>query len=200
MVLQLCRLLRGFTHPGSYFRADLTSSEAATAAPGSAAPVGPDGGSNELTLFSVDQFSDEINALLDVTLCKGLLEKLTQALHDCLFSANDPDADELDDEMEAAVQHFDAGGAGFLDPDDQNSGGAVIGGGLVALGGGVLGTHRLLDQHEHFAVASVNGFLQNLYLYGTKGTAEYQQHLLSDTSLISYGSISESHHNGATRR
>jgi hypothetical protein len=168
MLLQLCRLLRGFTHPGSYFRHQIPPSSSSSLADA----VGADGGSNELTLFSVDQFSDEINALLSLTLSSGLLEKLTLALHGCLFASEDAEEDEGD--------LLDSEG----DLDNEARSGHWGGGGLVALAGGALGTHRLLDQHEHFALASVNGFLHNIYLYGTKGTAEYQQHLLSDTTLI----------------
>ena len=132
MVLQLCRLLRGFTHPGSYFRAtppSVSSSSAYSASSSgshsanfssssssSPSKVAAGGGSNELTLFSVDQFSDEINSLLDLTLSKGLLEKLTVALHDCLFT-ND-DTDEYGDEDDDGGG--DGGGRGFDDGDDHD--------------------------------------------------------------------------------
>ena len=78
-----------------------------------------------MTLFSVDQFSDEINALLSLTLSSGLLEKLTLALHGCLFASEDAEEDEGD--------LLDSEG------DLDNEGEAAIGGGgLVALAGGAL--------------------------------------------------------------
>ena len=48
LLLQVCRLLRGFTHPGTYF--DSTE------------------GSTELALYSVEKFAEEMDALLDITL------------------------------------------------------------------------------------------------------------------------------------
>lgn len=63
LLLQICRLLRGFTHPGTYFET-----------------VG-----EELALFSVEQFAAEMDTLLEITLRSNLVEKLSMALYDCLF-------------------------------------------------------------------------------------------------------------------
>ena len=68
LLLQICRLLRGFTHPGTYFEAKENE---------------------ELTLFSVEKFADEMDTLLDITLRSRLVEKLSVALYDCLFELED---------------------------------------------------------------------------------------------------------------
>lgn len=68
LLLQICRLLRGFTHPGTYFEAK------------------EDG---EIELLSVERFSDEMDILLDITLRSRLVEKLSVALYDCLFEHED---------------------------------------------------------------------------------------------------------------
>lgn len=72
MLLQICRLLRGFTHPGTYFS---TQSE-------------------DILLYSVEKFASEIDKLLEITICSGLVEKLSIALYDCLFEDNDDSNDE----------------------------------------------------------------------------------------------------------
>jgi len=44
---------------------------------------------------------------------------------------------------------------------------------------------RLLDAHEHGAVASVNEFCQNLYLYGSGPLVErHQECLLTNSAII----------------
>ena len=63
LLLQICRLLRGFTHPGTYFEAV----------------------EGELALFSVENFSEEMSGLLTITLRSSLVEKLSSALFECLF-------------------------------------------------------------------------------------------------------------------
>ena len=68
LLLQICRLLRGFTHPGTYFEAK-------------------EGG--EVELLSVERFADEMDILLDITLRSRLVEKLSVALYDCLFEQED---------------------------------------------------------------------------------------------------------------
>jgi hypothetical protein len=68
LLLQICRLLRGFTHPGTYFEAK-------------------EGG--EVELLSVERFADEMDILLDITLKSRLVEKLSVALYDCLFEQED---------------------------------------------------------------------------------------------------------------
>lgn len=78
MILQLARLLRGFTHPTAYFNA-----------------MQSDDG--DLTLYSVDQFSDEINGLLVMSLETELVQKLSAALYDTLFGETDELLDEEDD-------------------------------------------------------------------------------------------------------
>jgi len=67
LLMQICRLLRGFTHPGTYFEA----SEA------------------EIALHSIERFGEEMDTLLDITLKSRLVEKLSVALYDCLFEAED---------------------------------------------------------------------------------------------------------------
>lgn len=69
LVLQLSRLLRGFTMPCSYFQRE----------------------DRELTEHAVGEFTDEINVLLDITIKSRLLEKLALACHDCLFNLADDD-------------------------------------------------------------------------------------------------------------
>ncbi len=69
LLLQVSRLLRGFTHPGTYF---------AEASPG-----------EELALYSVEKFAIEMDTLLEITLRSNLVEKLSMALYDCLFESDD---------------------------------------------------------------------------------------------------------------
>ena len=54
LLLQICRLLRGFTHPGTYFEAS----------------------QSEIALHGVERFADEMDILLDITLRSRLVEKL----------------------------------------------------------------------------------------------------------------------------
>lgn len=70
LVLQICRLLRGFTHPTTYFNDTdgVGSSE-----------------TGEIALHSVDKFSAEMDTLLSLTLSSRIVEKLSVALYDCLF-------------------------------------------------------------------------------------------------------------------
>eukprot|EP01038_Epipyxis_sp_PR26KG_P008862 gene8862-11955_t len=79
LLLQICRLLRGFTHPGTYFE---TSSE-------------------ELALYSVEKFASEMDTLLEITLRSNLVEKLSMALYDCLF--------ELEEDSSVNEGKFDGG-------------------------------------------------------------------------------------------
>ncbi len=72
LLMQICRLLRGFTHPGTYFEAS----------------------QSEIALHGVERFADEMDILLDITLRSRLVEKLTSALYDCLFEAEE-EADRL---------------------------------------------------------------------------------------------------------
>lgn len=81
LLLQICRLLRGFTHPGTYFEAS----------------------TDEIALYSVERFAAEMDCLLDITLRSRLVEKLSMALYDCLFDmeeryASMDDAGAADDE------------------------------------------------------------------------------------------------------
>lgn len=76
LLLQICRLLRGFTHPGTYFECTNDSTE--------------------LALFSVEKFAEEMDALLDITLRSRLVEKLSVALYDCLFEVEDTLAEQDD--------------------------------------------------------------------------------------------------------
>lgn len=120
LLLQICRLLRGFTHPGTYFESS----------------VGED-----IALYNVEQFSREIGTLLEITMRSSLVEKLSMALYSCLFE----DIDDL--------------------PEGKDEFGIP------------------LEEYDHSAIASVNGFLQNLYFYA-ENTDEYRSHLLSETLLI----------------
>lgn len=52
LLLQICRLPRGFTHPGTYFDS-----------------------SGELALYSVERFGEEMDTLLEITLRSNLVEK-----------------------------------------------------------------------------------------------------------------------------
>ncbi|CAM9301407.1 unnamed protein product, partial [Choristocarpus tenellus] len=52
LVLQLCRLVRGFTHPGTYFNAEMREAMGAGVREG--------GGDVNLALYSVEEFSTEM--------------------------------------------------------------------------------------------------------------------------------------------
>lgn len=67
LLLQICRLLRGFTHPTTYFESN----------------------GEELTLYSVEKFADEVDSLLNITLESRLIEKLSLALYNTLFDQED---------------------------------------------------------------------------------------------------------------
>jgi hypothetical protein len=67
LLMQVCRLLRGFTHPGTYFEST----------------------TEELALYSVEKFAEEMDNLLDITLKTRLVEKLSVSLYDCLFELED---------------------------------------------------------------------------------------------------------------
>lgn len=73
LVLQLCRLLRGFTLPATYFKA---GDAAAAEAGGDAAALG-EGTAAE---HRVEEFRGKINQLLAITLDSELVEKVTTAL------------------------------------------------------------------------------------------------------------------------
>lgn len=81
LVLQLCRLLRGFTLPASYF--------------------GVDSIRTELTEHDVNEFTTEMNLLLDITLKTQLVEKLSVACHECLFAT--PEWAQNDGDSETAA-------------------------------------------------------------------------------------------------
>jgi hypothetical protein len=84
MVLQLCRLLRGFTHPSTYF----SELEAADD-------------------IGVDEFSDTMDTLLEITLESWIIEKLSNALFDCLFREEEgAPLDEADHEAVLSVNLF----------------------------------------------------------------------------------------------
>uniref|UniRef100_A0A7S1TRP6 U-box domain-containing protein n=1 Tax=Phaeomonas parva TaxID=124430 RepID=A0A7S1TRP6_9STRA len=67
LILQMCRLLRGFTHPSTYFTGSRRVSE----------------GKDEE--YDVEEFSKEMASLLQITVRSQLVEKLSVALHDVLF-------------------------------------------------------------------------------------------------------------------
>ena len=94
LLMQICRLLRGFTHPGTYFEAS----------------------QNEIALHGVERFADEMDILLDITLRSRLVEKLSSALYDCLFEAEE-EADRLRYEADPDAS-FDGEGFTLLDEAD----------------------------------------------------------------------------------
>lgn len=85
LLLQICRLLRGFTHPATYFEAS----------------------TEELALYSVERFSEEINTLLEITLRSRLVEKLCVAMYSCIFEdhANDDDIEDVEDRILEEIDH-----------------------------------------------------------------------------------------------
>jgi hypothetical protein len=92
MLLQLCRLVRGFTHPTTYFseHSNRAAAAEATSSTSSSAKRNSSSSSNEgLALYSVDAFSSEMDALLAIALRTRVLEKLSMSLYDCLFAAED---------------------------------------------------------------------------------------------------------------
>eukprot|EP00602_Paraphysomonas_sp_CaronLab_P003967 CAMPEP_0185017436 /NCGR_PEP_ID=MMETSP1103-20130426/388_1 /TAXON_ID=36769 /ORGANISM="Paraphysomonas bandaiensis, Strain Caron Lab Isolate" /LENGTH=753 /DNA_ID=CAMNT_0027546853 /DNA_START=39 /DNA_END=2300 /DNA_ORIENTATION=+ len=84
LLLQICRLLRGFTHPGTYFEAS----------------------TEELALYSVERFSDEINTLLEITLRSRLVEKLCVAMYSCIFEDHAED-DGIEDVEQRVLEETD---------------------------------------------------------------------------------------------
>ena len=94
LLMQICRLLRGFTHPGTYFEAS----------------------QSEIALHGVERFADEMDILLDITLRSRLVEKLSSALYDCLFEAEE-EADRLRYEADPDAA-FDDEGFSLLDEAD----------------------------------------------------------------------------------
>lgn len=80
LILQISRLLRGFTSPSTYFQ----SSD-------------PD---SEIALYSIEQFSVEITTLLEITLRSRLVEKISVALYDCLMDEELAGLVSVDDEGE----------------------------------------------------------------------------------------------------
>jgi hypothetical protein len=96
MLLQLCRLVRGFTHPTTYFSEHSDRAVVAAAAASTATSTKRNSGSSSsssanegLALYSVDAFSSEMDALLAIALRTRVLEKLSMSLYDCLFAAED---------------------------------------------------------------------------------------------------------------
>lgn len=77
LLLQICRLLRGFTHPGTYFESS----------------------TEEIALFSIERFANEMDDLLEITLRSELVEKLSMALFDCLFEGDDEIETKSSDEL-----------------------------------------------------------------------------------------------------
>ena len=92
LIVAICSLLRGFTHPDTYFQA--TEDGFYFLEAGVALPT-----------QSIEKFSEEIETLLAVVLRTHLVEKLAIALHDCLF-ADARALDEADHLAVAAVHEF----------------------------------------------------------------------------------------------
>ena len=110
LILQMCRLLRGFTHPGTYFEGGATCPPSPSTCPLLPPALFPPhliiqhfatnlillqyhplcytlctASTEELALFSVEKFAEEMDGLLDITLRSRLVEKMAMALFDCLF-------------------------------------------------------------------------------------------------------------------
>ena len=88
LILQTCRLLKGFTSAPTYF-AD-TSIDA------------------EITLHEVDGFTSEVSNLLAITLKSRLVEKLALALHDVLFSSDYEDSESDEDDWDSEDEDWTA--------------------------------------------------------------------------------------------
>jgi hypothetical protein len=155
----------------------------------------------------VGKFSAEINSLLSLTLRSQLLEKLTQAMHDCLFDFEADDDDEDDERGSGDNEEDDEGKEGWQDEEEEAKGegeGKEVGRqkqqqlSPPSRKSTTTTTTRmsksekrreralLLDSHEHGAVSCVNQFLQNLSLYGTDPilVSGFQHALLCETTLI----------------
>jgi hypothetical protein len=65
LVLQLCTMTRGFTNPATYFKQE--------------------SGDEDVALHSIEEFRLKINQLLALALDAELVEKITEALCDCVF-------------------------------------------------------------------------------------------------------------------
>ena len=83
LVLQLCRLVRGFTLPQSYFAAG-----------------------EKLLEKDIASFNDEMNLLLEITLKSRLVEKLSLACYEGLFAVSDDDLKEDEHRSIACVHSF----------------------------------------------------------------------------------------------
>ena len=155
LVLQLCRLLRGFTHPSAYF-------ESRAIAPGGALGHA-EGDDDGLSLHSVDEFGEAMDSLLSLAVSSKLLEKLTVALHFSLFFGSGDDNDIVVDNGDPGVDM--AQGVRVTNPK--------------------LLPRRLLEGDEHLAVASVLSFVENLFTYSSGAAGQHwQRHLLAGTSLV----------------
>ncbi|KAJ1453539.1 hypothetical protein M885DRAFT_524007 [Pelagophyceae sp. CCMP2097] len=80
LILQLCRILKGFTLPQSYFQ-----------------EAGNLGQGKVLTEHSVAEFTEEMNLLMDITMKSKLVEKLALACHECLFTQGEGSENKLED-------------------------------------------------------------------------------------------------------
>lgn len=134
LLLQICRLLRAFTHPTTYFGTD----------------------ESDVTLYKVEQFSLEIDHLLEITLQSRFVEKLSNALFGCLFEKSQRDSRRY----ETVNEHKDS------DEKHQDN------------------IHVNLNDCDHIAVTCVQTFLQNLYFFSTKHADAYRTHLLTESQLI----------------
>lgn len=106
LLLQLCRLVRGFTHPTTYFREHTSA-------------AGSQGDGEDLALYSVDEFSGEMDGLLDIVLRTRVLEKLPMALYDCLFASEEQRRAEEEEEELVVEGHMLAGSAQLEEADHQ---------------------------------------------------------------------------------
>eukprot|EP00752_Nemacystus_decipiens_P008440 g7544.t1 len=162
LVLQLCRLVRGFTHPASYFagHGDPSSDKNDRSNRGGDAIDKEE----DLALYS--------DSLLEITLRSRVIEKLSVALDACLFQHQQ-------DQCPATTA---------VDEANYWDGGRRLSSIAMADSGGGSGTYEErrvpLEDSDHLAVHCVHIFMQNLYHYATQNTDFYRQHMLSDTLLV----------------
>ncbi len=118
LLMQVCRLLRGFTHPGTYFEASteelalyrcvskaITYFSVSSQKDFQCMHTKSNNLFNDILMcvyaiydvvYSVERFSTEINTLLEITLRSRLVEKLCVAMYSCLFDEVDDNGQEME--------------------------------------------------------------------------------------------------------
>ena len=187
LVTHICQLLRGFTHPDTYFQARHTE-EAARAFPlrsrtfplsereihtrARTSQATEDGfyfleAGVSLPENCIHEFSRDVEALLVVTLESGLVAKLTAVLHGR--------SDHLPSRSLRARAHRLL--ARRRPPPPPAAARRRRADCLFSDG-------RVLDDDDHAAVAAVHEFLHNIHAYSMLHADEYRAHLLCDTPLV----------------